>query len=48
MTGVKTAASEEGGYSFLKHLLSRIKELLSQAREVRYVSVPLWRPWRDF
>jgi hypothetical protein len=32
----------------LKHTLNKIRELLSEARNVRYVSVPLWRPWRDF
>jgi hypothetical protein len=32
----------------LKHMLNRVRELLSDARDVRYVSVPLWRPWRDF
>jgi hypothetical protein len=34
--------------AFLKGLLGKIMELLSEAREVRYVSVPVWRPWRDF
>jgi len=29
-------------------LLSRIRELLDKPTEVRYTSVPLWRPWRDF
>jgi hypothetical protein len=32
----------------LKHMLNKVRELLSKARDVRYVSVPLWRPWRDF
>jgi hypothetical protein len=32
----------------LKNLLKKLSELLSQVREVRYVSVPVWRPWRDF
>jgi hypothetical protein len=32
----------------LKHMLNQLRALLSEARDVRYVSVPVWRPWRDF
>jgi hypothetical protein len=43
----------------LKHLLNKVRELLNKAREckpladspsyrVRYTSVPVWKPWRDF
>ena len=44
----------------LKHILRKIIEFLSKARKeklfdedsqfynVRYLSVPLWKPWRDF
>ncbi len=32
----------------LKRILNKVRELLSQAPDVRYVSVPIWRPWRDF
>jgi len=28
--------------------LIKLRELLSEARDVRYVSVPFWRPWRDY
>jgi hypothetical protein len=37
-----------GRLTVLKHMLDRVKELLNEARDLRYVSVPLWRPWRDF
>jgi hypothetical protein len=43
----------------LKHMLNKAKELLNRARKwkpladgafyhVRCLSVPLWKPWRDF
>jgi hypothetical protein len=32
----------------LKQLLNKVRELLLKARDLRYVSVPVWRPWRDF
>jgi hypothetical protein len=32
----------------LKRLGNKIRELLSKAMEVRYVSVAVWKPWRDF
>ena len=38
----------------LKHIFSKFRELLNRVREreplyrVRYFSVPIWRPWRDF
>jgi hypothetical protein len=43
----------------LKHILNKVRECLGKARKwmppedspfyhVRYTSVPLWRPWRDF
>jgi len=31
----------------LKHLLNKLRDLLIQARDLRYVAVPIWRPWRD-
>jgi hypothetical protein len=31
----------------LKNFLRKIDELLFRASEVRYLSVPIWRPWRD-
>jgi hypothetical protein len=41
--------------AMLKRLLNKIRELLSaatddryMASDVRYTSVPVWRPWRDF
>ena len=36
------------GFAALKHMLNKIKEVLSKMIDVRYVSVPVWRPWRDF
>jgi hypothetical protein len=33
----------------LKRMLNKLRELLSRTVEdARYVSVPVWRPWRDF
>jgi hypothetical protein len=34
----------------LKHMLNKVRELLKRALDldVRYTSVPIWRPWRDF
>jgi hypothetical protein len=32
----------------LKHMLNKVRELLGKAIEVRYVSVAVWKPWRDF
>ncbi len=43
----------------LKRMLNRVREWLQKAREwkpladspfprVRYTSVPVWKPWRDF
>jgi hypothetical protein len=32
----------------LRRVLTRLIELLTETSEVRYVSVPIWRPWRDF
>jgi hypothetical protein len=32
----------------LKHLLNKLRELLREIMDVRYTSVPVWRPWRDF
>ena len=35
----------------LKHMLNKVKELLNkviEARDVRYRSVPVWKPWRDY
>jgi hypothetical protein len=32
----------------LKRLRNSLRELFSQARDVRYISVPIWRPWRDY
>jgi hypothetical protein len=35
--------------TMLKHLLDKIRELFSRViDDARYVSVPIWRPWRDF
>jgi len=28
--------------------INKVRELFSQARDVGFVSVPLWRPWRDY
>jgi hypothetical protein len=48
-------SADLGRLAMLKRLLHKIRELLreagelfSEARDVRYVSVPVWRPWRDF
>jgi hypothetical protein len=35
-------------FTVLAHMLYRLRELLSKVIDVRYVSVPIWRPWRDF
>jgi hypothetical protein len=32
----------------LKELLSRICHVLLRVRDVPYVSVPIWKPWRDY
>ena len=32
----------------LKELLSRICDVLLRVRDVPYVSVPVWKPWRDY
>ena len=34
----------------LKRVLNKVRELLNKASDsdVRYLSVPLWKPWRDF
>jgi hypothetical protein len=32
----------------LREMLNKIKELLNRPSDVRYLSVPIWRPWRDF
>lgn len=39
----------------LKNILRKVRELLDKAREffdesgdVLYLSVPVWKPWRDF
>ena len=32
----------------MRQLLKKITEFLIKARDVSYVSVPLWKPWRDF
>jgi hypothetical protein len=32
----------------LKRMFNKVRELLSEARDVRFVSVPLWKPWRDY
>jgi hypothetical protein len=31
-----------------KLLFHKLIDLLTQARDLRYVAVPIWRPWRDF
>jgi hypothetical protein len=32
----------------VRKLLTRASDVMNKARDVRYVSVPVWRPWRDF
>ena len=32
----------------LKHLFDKVRELFNKIMDVRYTSVPYWRPWRDF
>ena len=32
----------------LKHLFCKLSELFQEIIDTRHVSVPLWRPWRDF
>jgi hypothetical protein len=34
--------------TFLKLLFAKLRELSQRRTDVRYTSVPLWRPWRDF
>jgi hypothetical protein len=31
-----------------KRIFNRVREVLGEIIDVRYVSVPVWRPWRDF
>jgi len=35
-------------FAMLQNILRKIKEFLIKARDVSYVSVPVWKPWRDF
>ena len=35
-------------FAALKHMFNKTKDVLSKIIDVRYVSVPVWRPWRDF
>jgi hypothetical protein len=35
-------------FIMMKQFLDKIGEWLGKAMEVRYVSVPVWKPWRDF
>jgi len=47
-------------HTVLEHILTKIREFLIKAKEwklfdndsqfydVRYLSVPLWKPWRDY
>jgi hypothetical protein len=32
----------------MKHIWKRIGDLYILVSQVRYVSVPLWKPWRDY
>jgi hypothetical protein len=34
--------------SKVREWIDRARDLFDRARDVRYVSVPVWRPWRDF
>jgi len=34
--------------TMLKSLRDQLKEFIHEAMVVRYVAVPVWRPWRDF
>lgn len=34
--------------NFLRELLEKVHEMISRPTDVRYTSVPYWRPWRDF
>jgi hypothetical protein len=36
------------GTNWIVAMLIKVRGLLREARDVRYVSVPFWRPWRDF
>ena len=38
----------KGKVILLNTLLGRIKEFVAQFIEVKYTSVPYWRPWGDF
>jgi hypothetical protein len=29
-------------------LLGKVRDLFDKTPDVRYTSVPVWRPWRDF
>jgi hypothetical protein len=31
----------------LKRMLGKVREWLNKASDVRYSSVPVWKPWRD-
>jgi hypothetical protein len=31
-----------------KRLLPRLRDICYKLDEVRYTSVPIWRPWRDY
>jgi len=32
----------------LKKMLNKLLDVLKRAKDVRYTSVPIWKPWRDF
>jgi hypothetical protein len=34
--------------TMLRHILNEFREFLDKATDVHYLSVPLWKPWRDF
>jgi len=34
--------------SLLQLLFTKVRELFNKGTNVRYTSVPIWRPWRDF
>lgn len=52
-------AADIRSLAVLKYILDKARELLNRARKwnsladsafypVRYLSVPLWKPWRDY
>jgi hypothetical protein len=40
--------AEVSRLSILRRIFTKVRELLDRPTDVRYTSVPIWRPWRKF